>query len=49
LDEKLVLMERAGEKLEVARSLLEDGFYSDAVSRAYYAMFYAARALLAER
>lgn len=49
MDEKLVLMERAGEKLEVARSLLEDGFYSDAVSRAYYAMFYAARALLAER
>lgn len=42
-------MERAGEKLEVARSLLEDCFYSDAVSRAYYAMFYAARALLTER
>ena len=49
MDEKQILMERAREKLEVARSLLEDGFYSDAVSRAYYAMFYAARALLAER
>jgi uncharacterized protein (UPF0332 family) len=49
LDEKQVLMERAREKLEVARSLLEDGYYSDAVSRAYYAMFYAARALLAEK
>ncbi len=42
-------MERAGEKLEVSKSLLEDGFHSDAVSRAYYAMFFAARALLAER
>jgi Uncharacterized conserved protein related to C-terminal domain of eukaryotic chaperone, SACSIN len=42
-------MERAYEKLEVAKSLLENGFYSDAVSRAYYAMFYAARALLSEQ
>jgi uncharacterized protein (UPF0332 family) len=49
LDEKLVLMERAQEKLEVAKRLLEEDFYADAVSRAYYAMFYAARALLAER
>jgi len=42
-------MERAHEKLEVTKRLLEEGFYADAVSRAYYAMFYAARALLAER
>lgn len=42
-------MERAAQKLTVARRLFEDGFYSDAVSRAYYAMFYAARALLAEK
>jgi uncharacterized protein (UPF0332 family) len=49
LDEKRILMERAYEKLEVAKSLLENGFYSDAVSRAYYAMFYAARALLSEQ
>jgi len=49
LDEKQALMERAHEKLEVTKRLLEEGFYADAVSRAYYAMFYAARALLAER
>lgn len=49
MDEKRILMERAYEKLEVAKSLLENGFYSDAVSRAYYAMFYAARALLSEQ
>lgn len=28
---------------------LKGGYYNDAVSRAYYAMFYAARALLASR
>ena len=49
MDEKQALMERAHEKLEVTKRLLEEGFYADAVSRAYYAMFYAARALLAER
>ena len=49
MDERQILMERAYEKLEVAKSLFENGFYSDAVSRAYYAMFYAARALLSEK
>jgi uncharacterized protein (UPF0332 family) len=49
LDEKQILMERAHEKLKVATSLFVTGFYSDAVSRAYYAMFYAARALLSEK
>jgi len=49
LDEKQALMARAHEKLEVAKRLLAEDFYADAVSRAYYAMFYAARALLAER
>jgi uncharacterized protein (UPF0332 family) len=49
LDEKQILMERAYTKLEVAKSLFKQGFYSDAVSRAYYAMFYAARALLSEK
>ena len=49
MDDKQILMERAYEKLEVAKSLLENRFYSDAVSRAYYAMFYAARALLSEK
>ena len=49
MDEKQILTDRAYEKLEVAKSLFKDEFYSDAVSRAYYAMFYAARALLSEK
>jgi len=48
LDEKQILKERAYEKLKAAKSLFEGGFYSDAVSRAYYAMFYAVRALLSD-
>ena len=39
MDEKQILMDRAYEKLEVAKSLLENGFFSDAVSRAYYVEF----------
>ena len=49
MDEKQILMERAYEKLEVAKSLFANAFYPDAVSRAYYAMFYAARALLSKK
>jgi len=49
LDEKEILMEKAHEKLKAAKVLFERKFYSDAVSRAYYAMFYAARALLSEK
>jgi len=45
-DEHLMLMDRACEKLEAAKDLMEDGHFSDSVSRAYYAMFFAARALL---
>ncbi len=41
---------RAGEEaLRSARILLEHGQWADAISRAYYAMVYAARALLARR
>jgi len=43
-DRDLVL---AADTLEAALYLLKGGFYNDAVSRAYYSMFYAARALLA--
>jgi len=39
-------IENAEEKLEAAEYLLEGGFCNDAVSRAYYSMFYSARALL---
>jgi len=44
LHEKYI--ENAEEKLEAAEYLLEGGFYNDAVSRAYYSMFYSAKALL---
>ena len=37
----------AAETLSAAEYLLRGGYSNDAVSRAYYAMFYAARALLA--
>jgi uncharacterized protein (UPF0332 family) len=40
-------LERARSSLEAARVLLEAGLRADAVSRAYYAMFHAASALLA--
>jgi len=36
----------AWDKLSLARKLAADGYYNDAVSKAYYAMFYASRALL---
>ncbi|MBE9594486.1 MAG: HEPN domain-containing protein [Proteobacteria bacterium] len=39
-------IENAEEKLEAAEYLLRGGFYNDAVSRAYYSMFYSAKALL---
>lgn len=39
----------AAETLGAAEYLLKGGYYNDGVSRAYYAMFYAARALLASR
>ncbi|WP_199484003.1 HEPN domain-containing protein [Methanoregula formicica] len=42
-------LELAAETLDAADYLLKGGYYNDAVSRAYYAMFYAARALLASR
>lgn len=42
-------LELAEDKLNHARRIFEIGLFDDAVSRAYYAMFYAAKAaLLAE-
>ncbi|MDI6723105.1 MAG: HEPN domain-containing protein [Methanobacterium sp.] len=49
MDEAGILMKNAYEKLEAARTLFKNEFYGDAVSRAYYAMFFAAKALLAEK
>jgi uncharacterized protein len=40
---------RAEESLAAARHLLAGGFYNDAVSRAYYAAFHFARALLVSK
>lgn len=40
------LLIRAGQTLEATKTLHEQGFFNDAVSRGYYSMFYAAKALL---
>jgi len=37
-------MKKAEEKLRAAEYLLDGGYYSDAISRAYYAMYFPARA-----
>jgi uncharacterized protein (UPF0332 family) len=42
-------LERAHQDLRAAESNLQQGFYAVAVTRAYYAMFYAASALLASK
>ncbi|MFQ5887569.1 MAG: HEPN domain-containing protein, partial [Candidatus Hydrothermarchaeales archaeon] len=46
MDEIDILIQKAESKLQAGRVLLENQFYDDAVSRAYYCMYYAARALL---
>ena len=43
------LLRRARRELRATRLLLESGFNEQAVSRAYYAMFYAAEAALLSR
>ncbi|WP_242041241.1 HEPN domain-containing protein [Leptolyngbya sp. FACHB-261] len=44
--EQQALLDKAHRSLVAAQSLIERGFYDFAVSRAYYAMFYIAEALL---
>jgi uncharacterized protein (UPF0332 family) len=39
-------IKEAESKLEAAKSLFGNGFYKDSVSRSYYSMYHAARALL---
>lgn len=46
LSEAQQWLKRARTTLVAVQSLLEHGLYDDAVSRAYYAMLYAVRALL---
>lgn len=38
----------AKHRIEVSKSLLDDGHYQDSINRSYYAIFTAVRALLAE-
>lgn len=47
-EEQRALLDASEDKLGVAETLLENGSLSDAVSRAYYSMFHAARAALLE-
>ena len=42
-------LETAEQRLSVSKNLLDTGYYQDSINRSYYAIFTAARALLAER
>jgi len=42
-------LNRAHQDLQAVQSILDQGFYNIAVSRAYYAMFYATTALLTSK
>jgi uncharacterized protein (UPF0332 family) len=42
----LAQIDKSREKLSAAKALLKDGFIDDCISRAYYAMFHAASAVL---
>ncbi|MEL7672038.1 HEPN domain-containing protein [Methanobacterium sp.] len=44
-----LLIKNSDEKLLAAKTLFENGFYGDAVSRAYYAMFFVTKALLSKK
>lgn len=47
-DATRALLDKAAENLAACRDLIADGHFEVAVSRAYYAMFYAAEAALLE-
>jgi len=47
-DNQEPLMQKAQQSLDAAQLLIQQSFYDFAVSRAYYAMFYAVEALLAD-
>ena len=48
-EETAMLLAKARRSVEAARALLDRGDYDFAAGRAYYAMFYVAEGLLAER
>ncbi|MHA1589040.1 MAG: HEPN domain-containing protein [Candidatus Njordarchaeales archaeon] len=45
-DEILLRLEKGKKKILAAKRLLDAGFYEDAISRAYYGVFHAAKAAL---
>ena len=49
MEEVEILIRKAESKLNTAKILFEDEIYEDAISRAYYSMFYATKALLRTR
>lgn len=44
-----LLIDRAEKRLDASHHLFKEGFYEDAVSRAYYSMYFAAKALLLKK
>ena len=46
LDEVEFCLDEAGKRIEASKVLLDKGYYKDGVSRAYYSMYYASKALL---
>lgn len=48
-EESKLLLLRAEEAIDSAELLLKEGYLADSISRAYYAMFYVAEALLNEK
>ena len=46
MDEVNFCLEEAEKRIEASKILLNEGFFKDAVSRAYYSMYYASKALL---
>jgi len=45
-DEILLRLEKARKKMIAAKKLFEEGLYEDAISRAYYAVYHAAKSAL---
>lgn len=46
MDEVDFCLDEAERRIEASKILLNEGYYEDAVSRAYYSMYYASKALL---
>lgn len=44
-----MFLEKSAQRLSAAQQLLDSGFYEDAVGRAYYSMFFAAKAVLLKK